>query len=138
MVSPATTDVSRTLQDLIPRSCGPDAGNSKAAWRLVSHSTKERPWHIGERRKPFCARVRDGRRPQEASDALDLEEKVFTREPRQIALSLKRSAERSRPRKAAPFRSAISMPISTSIVPERISAPRGGGSLKPPRASCAA
>jgi hypothetical protein len=110
MVSPATTDVSRTVQDLIPCSCSPDAGNSKAAWRLVSHSTKERPWHIGERRKPFCARVRDGRRPQEASDALDLEEKVFTREPRQIALSLRRSAERSRPRKATPSRSAMSMP----------------------------
>jgi len=43
------------------------------------------------------------------SNALDLEEKVFTREPRQIALSLKRSAEHSRRRKAEPFRSAMSM-----------------------------
>jgi hypothetical protein len=43
------------------------------------------------------------------SNALDLEEKVFTREPRQIALSLKRSAERSQRRKAEPYRSAMSM-----------------------------
>lgn len=46
----------------------------------------------------------------ETSDALDLEPGVFTlADPRQIALSLKRSAERSRRRKADPFRSAMSM-----------------------------
>ena len=45
----------------------------------------------------------------EHSDALDLENKVFTREPRDIARSLKRSAERSHHRKAEPFRSAMSM-----------------------------
>jgi hypothetical protein len=45
----------------------------------------------------------------ERSDALDLEDRVFTRSPRQIALSLKRSAERSRRRKSTPFRSAMSM-----------------------------
>jgi hypothetical protein len=44
------------------------------------------------------------------SDALDLERGVFTqRSPRSIALSLKRSAERSRRRKSDPFRSAMSM-----------------------------
>jgi hypothetical protein len=44
------------------------------------------------------------------SDALDLESGVFTRKsPRAIALSLKRSAESSRRRKSAPFRSAMSM-----------------------------
>lgn len=44
------------------------------------------------------------------SDALDLEQGVFAlRSPRQIAASLKRSAERSRRRKADPFRSAMSM-----------------------------
>lgn len=44
------------------------------------------------------------------SDALDLEEGVFTwKDPRQIALSLKRSAEASRRRKSTPFRSAMSM-----------------------------
>ena len=44
------------------------------------------------------------------SDALDLDRSVFTwRDPRRIALSLKRSAERSRRRKAEPYRSAMSM-----------------------------
>jgi hypothetical protein len=40
---------------------------------------------------------------------MDLEDKVFTRSPRSIALSLKRSAERSTRRKSSPFRSAMSM-----------------------------
>ncbi len=44
------------------------------------------------------------------SDALTLEEGVFTKAtPRQIALSLKRSADRSKRRKADPYRSAMSM-----------------------------
>jgi hypothetical protein len=44
------------------------------------------------------------------SDALDLEQGVFTRRsPRAVAQSLKRSAEHSRRRKAEPFRSAMSM-----------------------------
>jgi hypothetical protein len=46
----------------------------------------------------------------EHSDALDLQRDVFTQDdPKSIALSLKRSAERSKRRKAAPFRSAMSM-----------------------------
>jgi hypothetical protein len=49
-------------------------------------------------------------RVTESSDALDLEPGVFTYDdPRRIAKSLKRSAERSRRRKADPFRSAMSM-----------------------------
>ena len=49
-------------------------------------------------------------RVTETSDALDLESGVFTQQdPRRIARSLKRSAERSRRRKADPFRSAMSM-----------------------------
>ena len=44
------------------------------------------------------------------SDALDLEEGVFTRKsPRAIALSLKRSAEASTRRKGSSFQSAMSM-----------------------------
>lgn len=44
------------------------------------------------------------------SNALDLEEGVFTwRDPRRIARSLRRSAEASTRRKAPPFRSAMSM-----------------------------
>jgi hypothetical protein len=45
----------------------------------------------------------------ETSDAMDLEPEVFKKSPRQIALSLKRSAEQSTRRKAEPFRSAMSM-----------------------------
>jgi len=44
------------------------------------------------------------------SDALDLDNGVFTwKNPRKIALSLKRSAEKSTRRKAKPFASAMSM-----------------------------
>jgi hypothetical protein len=44
------------------------------------------------------------------SDALDLDRGVFTwKDPRRIAGSLKRSAERSTRRKADPYRSALSM-----------------------------
>ena len=44
------------------------------------------------------------------SNALDLQKGVFTRRtPRAVALSLKRSAEHSKRRKSAPFRSAMSM-----------------------------
>ena len=44
------------------------------------------------------------------SNALDLDPKVFTRgTARGIALSLKRSAERSKRRKAKPYQSAMSM-----------------------------
>ena len=46
----------------------------------------------------------------ERSDALDLEADVFTlNDPKKIAASLKRSAERSRRRKSEPYRSAMSM-----------------------------
>ena len=46
----------------------------------------------------------------EASNALDLEAGVFaSADPRYIACSLKRSADRSRRRKSDPFRSAMSM-----------------------------
>lgn len=49
-------------------------------------------------------------RVTETSDALDLEAGVFTFEdPRRIAQSLKRSAERSKRRKTDAFRSAMSM-----------------------------
>jgi len=44
------------------------------------------------------------------SDALDLERDVFkSKDPRTIALSLKRSAEQSKRRKGTPYQSAMSM-----------------------------
>ncbi|MFZ2108106.1 MAG: DUF3175 domain-containing protein [Roseiarcus sp.] len=46
----------------------------------------------------------------EHSDALDLERDIFkSKDPKEIARSLKASAERSRRRKAEPYRSAMSM-----------------------------
>ncbi|HTV21850.1 MAG TPA: DUF3175 domain-containing protein [Polyangiaceae bacterium] len=65
-------------------------------------------------------------RVMETSDALDLEPAIFRRgTARQIALSLKRSAERSERRKSAPFRSAMSM-LNFYIN-------RGGKNLSPTR-----
>jgi hypothetical protein len=62
-------------------------------------------------RKTVCrkgTRYWSGRVTRE-SDALDLEGGVFKgRDPKRIAASLKRSAERSRRRKSDPYRSAIS------------------------------
>jgi len=50
------------------------------------------------------------RKVTKESNALDLESGVFSHaDPRDIAKSLKRSAERSRRRKSEPFRSAMSM-----------------------------
>jgi hypothetical protein len=60
--------------------------------------------------KPKRTAKRWSQNVTEHSDALDLERGVFTlRDPKEIAASLKRSAEASRRRKADPFRSAMSM-----------------------------
>ena len=61
-----------------------------------------------------ASRRKDGRywsaRVTKESDALDLDRGVFTlSDPKRIAASLKRSAERSRRRKSDPYRSALSM-----------------------------
>jgi hypothetical protein len=53
--------------------------------------------------KRWSAKVTHG------SNALDLESKVFTKSPKEIASSLKRSAERSKRRKGTPYQSAMSM-----------------------------
>jgi hypothetical protein len=55
-------------------------------------------------------RKRWSRHVTQTSNALDLDKGAFTRgDPRSIARSLKRSADRSRRRKTDPFRSAMSM-----------------------------
>jgi Protein of unknown function (DUF3175) len=78
------------------------------------------------RRAPAKSRSRWSQGVMRRSDALDLEPGVFTKaSPRAIALSLKRSAESSRRRKAEPFRSAMSM-LSFHIN-------RAGESLSPER-----
>jgi len=49
-------------------------------------------------------------RVTKTSNALDLDRSVFTwKDPHKIALSLRRSAERSHRRKSDPYRSAMSM-----------------------------
>jgi Protein of unknown function (DUF3175) len=58
---------------------------------------------------PRSARRRWSQAVTLRSNALDLEPRVFTRPPKEIATSLKRSAERSTRRKTSPFRSAMSM-----------------------------
>ena len=60
--------------------------------------------------KKTSVKRRWSQRVTETSDALDLEAGVFTLEdPREIALSLKRSADQSKRRKSGPFQSAMSM-----------------------------
>lgn len=77
----------------------------------VSKSSARKP----TRRKsghPRAANRRWSARVTRESDALDLRRGVFNmRDPKKIAASLKRSAERSCRRKAGPYRSALSMLI---------------------------
>jgi uncharacterized protein DUF3175 len=62
------------------------------------------------RRRTGAIRKRWSKQVTQESNALDLESGVFTRAtPKAIALSLKRSALRSRRRKADAYRSAMSM-----------------------------
>jgi hypothetical protein len=62
------------------------------------------------RRTATASRRRWSQEVTEHSDALTLEGGIFTsKDPRRIAASLKRSAERSNRRKSDPFRSALSM-----------------------------
>ncbi len=69
-----------------------------------------RPKSVRRRKAARAAGHRWSQHVTAHSDALDLDKGVFTyRDPKQIARSLKRSAERSRRRKADPYRSALSM-----------------------------
>lgn len=61
-------------------------------------------------RQPRSGTKRWSQRVTQASNALDLNHDVFTwRDPKRIARSLSRSAEKSARRKAGPFQSAMSM-----------------------------
>ena len=85
------------------------AAASKRRGRATRKSTSRRK-RPGASRRTTSPRRRWSRTVTEHSDALTLEGGVFTsKDPRRIAASLKRSAERSRRRKADPFRSALSM-----------------------------
>src|SRR5215470_3689594 len=84
----------------------------KAARKKTARARTRRP---GARRgQARRATARSGRRWSQRvtreSDALDLQRGVFTlKDPKRIAASLKRSAERSQRRKSDPYRSAMSM-----------------------------
>ena len=72
-------------------------------------TTRRKPAHSRKPTRRKATRYWSGRVTRE-SDALDLEGGVFSlKDPKQIAASLKRSAERSSRRKAEPYRSALSM-----------------------------
>ena len=78
----------------------------KGATRSTTH---RKPAHSRKPTRRKATRYWSGRVTRE-SDALDLEGGVFSlKDPKQIAASLKRSAERSSRRKAEPYRSALSM-----------------------------
>jgi hypothetical protein len=75
-------------------------------------SARQTAKKAGARRKTTAKRGgrRWSKRVTETSDALDLKGGVFKlRDPKKIAASLKRSAERSKRRKTNPYRSALSM-----------------------------
>jgi hypothetical protein len=66
--------------------------------------SKTRKKSSNGRKRPWSAKV------TKHSDALDLERDIFkAKDPRKIAVSLKRSAKRSTRRKGTPYQSAMSM-----------------------------
>ena len=76
----------------------------KAATRKTAPKTARKT--TGQKASP----ARWSQRVTKESDALDLRQGVFTlADPKKIAASLKRSAERSSRRKAGAYRSALSM-----------------------------
>jgi Protein of unknown function (DUF3175) len=68
-----------------------------------------KPSKAGRPARAAGRRRRWSRQVTERSDALDLERGVFKLPPREMARSLKRSADRSTRKKSSPFRSAMSM-----------------------------
>lgn len=105
-----------------PARAAANAGARSASRR--ARPAAKRASHVGERSAASALRSRSGEGVRAKSksgrkwsagvmahsDAMDLEEGVFkSRSARQVALSLKRSAEASHRRKSTPFRSAMSM-----------------------------
>src|SRR6266511_5898737 len=76
----------------------------------VNTVAEEKERYLMPTKKKESDSKRWSRHVMETSNALDLDKGVFTwDDPRRIARSLKRSAERSQRRKSSPFRSAMSM-----------------------------
>ena len=81
----------------------------KTTQKTAGRKTKTTPRKSLAKRKATAGK-RWSQRVTQQSDALDLKRGVFTlRDPRKIAASLKRSAQRSSRRKSNAYRSALSM-----------------------------
>jgi hypothetical protein len=90
------------------------SSRKKASSKTARKSPQKTASKTTTRRKAPAKRKaspkRWSQRVTQQSDALDLKRGVFTlRDPKRIAASLKRSAERSSRRKAGAYRSALSM-----------------------------
>ena len=76
----------------------------------MATSSKRKTGRRKSAKKAKSGKKKWSRRVTETSDALTLDEGVFSRrDPRSIARSLRASAERSKRRKSDPYRSAMSM-----------------------------
>lgn len=87
---------------------------AKKRKRTTTASKKARSTHKKTVRKKTArktpAKKKWSRRVMQTSDALDLQSGIFkSTDPKKIARSLKRSAEKSNRRKGTPFQSAMSM-----------------------------
>ena len=77
---------------------------------MAATKAKTRSKSPARSRAKSTARRKWSQHVTETSHAMDLQRDVFTLDdPKEIAVSLKRSAERSHRRKSAPYRSAMSM-----------------------------
>jgi hypothetical protein len=76
------------------------------AKKVKNNSTKKPARKTAKKKTP---KKRWSQKVTETSDAMTLENGVFKKTPRAIALSIKRSADRSSRRKSSPFQSAMSM-----------------------------
>jgi hypothetical protein len=89
------------------------SSRKKASSKTARKSPRKTASKTTTRKAPAKRKVspkRWSQRVTQQSDALDLKRGVFTlRDPKAIAASLKRSAERSSRRKAGAYRSALSM-----------------------------
>ena len=89
-------------------------GKKRRATASKNSTTYKKPAHKKTARKKTAKKAAPkkkwSRRVMQTSDALDLQSGVFkSKDPKKIASSLKRSAEKSKRRKGTPYQSAMSM-----------------------------
>jgi Protein of unknown function (DUF3175) len=113
-----------------------DRESTMPARRKPAHSRKTASKTAAKTTARKASPKRWSQRVTRESDALDLKRGVFTlRDPKRIAASLKRSAERSSRRKTGAYRSALSMRRSISTAPARPCRKRSASRCSAPRAS---